>query len=809
MAKTKLGLLAAISIVIANMIGTGVFTSLGFQLVDIQDYRAILLLWIIGGGLALLGSFCYAELSSSFPKSGGEYHFLTLSMGRTVGFLSGWTSAVLGFAAPIAAAAHAFAQYFTHLLPFTIDPLYISTGIILIISAVHSMSLQTGARFQVVFTIGKIGLLIVFILSALYLSMAGNQAAGTQLLVKGDLMQQVGQSGFWVGLIFVSYAYSGWNASAYMIDEIRDPVRNVPQSIIFGTVLVLILYTSLNFSFLLAAPANELAGKPDVAFIAAENLFSQYGAMIVSSLIAFFLISTISSMILVGPRVIHRIAEDNPELKFLSKQTQQSTPTRAIWLQSIIALVILHASRFEFIVTAIGFILSLFTTLTAASTIILRMKHPNQPRPVRIPLYPLPPLIYIAFTTWIMIYVALEKTTEALFGIVFLLIGLLFLRFALQKKTMKPAVVVTMFCALLASCEQAPRTPAELPEVKKDSALKTTSPVVVDSQLDKRAAAMAGEDSNLFTPDDRKIVKRLNRDWNIHDTSILQSIRRWSAQESFTKSDNENSFVFYPFSGPDLPFVQAFYPDAPTYLLVGLERAGSTESLMLQDQPDYTIFLKNAQRYFYFSSRYGFFRTRDMEKHFLERGVVDIICYYLKKLNCRIDNIHLGSWDPIKMDTTHSINDNADFCHIRFQHPSGKPGEVIYFSKDLSDEGLSKDHSWLNWVVKIQGKRKPVSMAKAASYLMDRADFSIIRNHLLERSDLHIQDDSGIGYNYLKNSGRRFQLYGKYTRTIPLFAERFRADLAEAYKNDSIPKLPFTIGYTAAYGEGNLQIITR
>jgi len=628
MSNRKLGLLAAISIVVANMIGTGVFTSLGFQLIDLSDYRAILLLWIIGGILALLGSFCYAELSSSFPKSGGEYHFLNLSMGRTVGFLSGWTSAVLGFAAPIAAAAHAFATYFSHVIPFDIHPLILSTAVILLISVIHSVSLETGARFQILFTLGKIILLIGFIGTGLYLSLMPPEAAGSGYLQTGDLYKEINQSGFWVGLIFVSYAYSGWNASAYMIDEIRNPVRFVPRSIILGTILVMVLYTTLNFTFLVSAPAEELVGKEDVAFGAANRLFGNNAAVILSSLIAFFLISTISSMIMVGPRVIYRIAEDNPELKFLSQQSSHATPLRAIWLQTLIALVLLHTSGFQFIVTAIGFVLALFTTLTAASTLILRKKYPDQPRPVRIPFYPIPPLVYIIFNIWIMIYVAKEKTMEVLFGISFLLIGLLFLRIALHKKILKPFTGFWIVSIFLIACESKPSgNPEQAADKKGVQEQPAIEPFTPNAMVDKHATILAGGDSAALSDADWRVVKGLNRDWTIHDTSILQRIQNWSIQEKYGSARDNGGFVFYPFSGPDIPFAKSFYPEANTFVLVGLEKAGSTKSLMLQSQPDYGVFLKNAQRYFYFSSRYGYFRTLDMEKQFLERGVVDILAY--------------------------------------------------------------------------------------------------------------------------------------------------------------------------------------
>jgi APA family basic amino acid/polyamine antiporter len=424
MENTKIGFLPAVSIVIANMIGVGVFTSLGFQLMGLQDYRAVILIWVVGGFLALLGSLCYAELSSTFPKSGGEYHFLRISFGEYTGFLSGWTSAIVGFAAPIAAAAHAFAEYFENIIQTGIPPLYISAALILIITLIHARSIITGSRFQVYFTFGKVITMILFIIIGLILTkdlLPVTTKNGP--LLEGNLLTDLKSQAFWVGLVFVSYAYSGWNASAYMIDDIKNPIKNVPRSIIAGTLGVIVLYTLINYVFLKSAPAENLVGQEDVASVAASYLFGPMGGTIVSGLVSFFLISTISSMVLVGPRVIKRISQDYDSFTFFAKGSKNNVPIRALVLQSGIALVILFTSSFEFIITSIGFILTIFTTLTAAGLIIMRFKAPNVERPVKSPLYPLTPLVYCLFNIWIMYYTIQSKPNHVLVGIIFLALG--------------------------------------------------------------------------------------------------------------------------------------------------------------------------------------------------------------------------------------------------------------------------------------------------------------------------------------------------------------------------------------------------
>ena len=419
----KIGLTTALSLVIANMVGTGVFTSLGFQLFGIHDYRTIILLWTIGGLLALLGSFSYSELSASYPQSGGEYNFLSLAFGRPIGFLSGWISATIGFAAPIAAASHAFAKYFNHVVP-DVPPIVLSSIIIVLITAIHCFKKQIGSAFQNYFTFGKIALIIVLIGFGLYLAMK-NATRGASNLVESDFIGESFSNSFWISLVYVSYAYSGWNASAYMAAEVEDAPKNVPRSLLWGTFIVMFLYIGLNFIFLAAAPAGELRGTIDVAFVAAKYIFGQNVGILFSTLISFFLISSISSMIMVGPRVVHRIGEDYKEFAFLTKKNRFDAPVRSIVFQSSIALLLLWTAKFEFIVTSISFTLTLFTTLTAVSVFILRKKHPDIPRPVKVWGYPITPVIFIVFNIWFMVYVIKDKFLESLTGLIITAIGLL------------------------------------------------------------------------------------------------------------------------------------------------------------------------------------------------------------------------------------------------------------------------------------------------------------------------------------------------------------------------------------------------
>ena len=435
MEKNKVGFNTAYSLVIANMIGVGVFTSLCFQLTDLHSYISIAALWIFGGFLALNGSFCYAELSAAYPKSGGEYHFLRQALGDQVGFLSGWASSIVGFAAPISATAFAFSTYFLDVTHLPIHPLLIGSSVIIIISFINCVSLSQSAGFQVFTSFAKVALLLLLIaFGFLAVFFIQGKTIGTRNLVLGDYKKEIISPAFWVSLIFVSYAYSGWNASSYIIEDIKNPKKTVPRSIFFGVVTVIIIYTLLNIVFLLSSPASTIVGKEDFVLDVANNLFSKNGSILISSLIAFFLMSTISALIFIGPRVISAIAKDYSFFSFFVKNNKKGLPIRSIVTQAIISITILVTSSFEFIITSMGLILCFFTTLTAMSTIVLRIKHPNIERPIKMPFYPLPPIIYTGFNLWIMYHVTTSKPAEARYCLVFLLIGTIIYHLAKKNK---------------------------------------------------------------------------------------------------------------------------------------------------------------------------------------------------------------------------------------------------------------------------------------------------------------------------------------------------------------------------------------
>lgn len=811
MNNKKFGLLAAISIVIANMVGTGVFTSLGFQLLDLKNMNAIIALWVIGGIIAILGSFCYAELSSAFPRSGGEYHFLRLAYNDATGFLSGWTSAFLGFAAPIAASAFAFAKYFNKVIPGDYSPNLISIGIVILITIVHTYQLKVGERFQILFTIGKVILITFFIICGFLFH--NNHPIDITGLTHSSILDDFNNPGFWIGLIFVSYAYSGWNASAYIIDDVHEPQKTVPRSILIGTLIVTVLYVSVNYVFLIAAPANEMMGKEEVAHVAATYILGKTGAIIVSGMISFFLISTISSMVIVGPRVIGRIASDYHQFSFYAQLNKNGIPVRAILLQSIIAIVLILTSSFEFIITFIGFILSVFTTMTAIGLIILRIKNPNIKRTYKVPLYPLTPILFALFNTWTMWYLFTNKPEAVIASVIFLFIGFVVYLFLAKKSNSKVLLGLIFSAFIFTSCNQTKKENEVAPVLDSTSVMSGDKLINKESAsfLDKNATLIAGLDTtSIKSPSTKMYIRNLNNIWEAKTNRFLYPIRNWMKSTGIDDSVSAQKLVFYPFSGPDFEFANTFYPDADEYILCGLEKSGSDSSLIFSKNIIVDSFIKSAGEYFYYANRFGFFRTLDMEKQFDKTGVVDIISFYMKRAGAKINNVVNYHWNQstgqfMTPDTTFKPN----VCYFEMTLPSGKSSKLYYFSKDLSDAGMQIDKKWLNWVFNESSNKQMVSMVKSASYLMHTTYFSAVRNFILKNSKLHIQDDSGIAYSYMAASGRKLNLFGMYTQVIPLFKNKLQPEMIERYKSDSIKSLPFGIGYNMVYKESNLQILFR
>ncbi len=423
----KIGWKTAAAIVIANMIGTGVFTSLGFQIADIQNTWSIILLWSIGGVLGLIGAFTYAELGTHFRESGGDYIFLSRIFHPFAGYLYAWISLTVGFSAPIAISALAMTSYLSPINP-NIFTDWFGIGVILLVTAIHSVSVGQSGRFQSYATVLK--LLFVFVLIALgfyYLPIEGNA-----LSFNSDWQSELFLPGFAVSLIYVSYAYTGWNSAAYIIDEIEDPKHNLPKALIPATLLVMVLYILLQLVFLRHASIENLAGNVEVATISFSNIFGETGGYWVSIFIGIQLIATISGYLWVGSRISFAMAKENPLWKSIAVKNKNGIPVRALWLQALISIALTLTGTFEQVLLYASFSLQLMGTLTVASLLWLKRVDGNYHSPGR----PWLQIIYILFSFWVLGYMLIEQPYESFIGLGIVAVG--GVTYFLQPKKQEP-----------------------------------------------------------------------------------------------------------------------------------------------------------------------------------------------------------------------------------------------------------------------------------------------------------------------------------------------------------------------------------
>jgi basic amino acid/polyamine antiporter, APA family len=417
----KLGLFPATNIVVANMVGAGIFTTSGLIMAGLNNPVLMMALWAIGGVIAICGALSYGELGAVIPGAGGEYLFLSKLYNPLFGFLSGWVSFMVGFSAPIAASALGFSEYFCRAVPGLpllmektgiIHPVLtqklLAVSIILIFTFIHYRGIKQGARIQNVLTILKITLIVILLVAG-FSSGKGDMSNFS----KGGSIAPglAGWKTMGLSLMWIMFAYSGWNASTYLGAEIKNPSKILPRSLLYGTGIVILLYLGINFLYVYSIDPNKMKGVISIGGLAMGNLFGRSADIISSMLIAFALFSSLSAFIIIGPRVYYSMAKDGLFFKSVAKiHEKYQVPSNAILLQCIIAVVLVLSGTFEQVLTYMGFALGIFPILTVFSVIKLRKENPDG---VRLPGYPVTQIIYIATGLLILVLSYLERPIES------------------------------------------------------------------------------------------------------------------------------------------------------------------------------------------------------------------------------------------------------------------------------------------------------------------------------------------------------------------------------------------------------------
>jgi APA family basic amino acid/polyamine antiporter len=402
--QRRLGRGAATALVVANMVGTGVFTTSGILLGILGSPWLVLVVWLLGGGIALLGALCYGALAQRIPESGGEYVFLSRTLHPAAAYMAGWLSLIVGFAVPLGALAFGFAEYLRPWLPSGISPHVAATVLLISTSLVHSASVSVGARIQAVVVVAEVALIVLFAtfgLGRLY-------AAGFHTASLGTHVDKVG-----LALVIVSYSYVGWNGAVYIGGEVKDPQRNLTRSMMYGTAIVTFLYLGLNTLFVFAAPASVMAGRIDVAHVAAEVVGGPRFAMAVSALVALALGLCVSALTMTGPQLAARMAADGLLPRWFA--TSAGRPPRvALVAQLSLGLLVLWTAAFEGILTYVGFTLGLISAATVCGLCRLRLKEGRQ---LRVPGWPWVPGLFLAFALGSTIFTVAQRPFESLIGL--------------------------------------------------------------------------------------------------------------------------------------------------------------------------------------------------------------------------------------------------------------------------------------------------------------------------------------------------------------------------------------------------------
>jgi basic amino acid/polyamine antiporter, APA family len=417
---SSVSVIVATAIVVADMVGVGVFTSLGFQVKDIPSGFSILLLWVVGGLVALCGVFSYSELGAMFPRSSGEYNFLSRAFHPSFGFLAGWVSATVGFAAPVALAAMAFGEYAKSLLP-DVSPLTLAVAVVWLVSLVQLSGVRQSGTFQLISTILKVVLILAFLVAGF---VVGTPQPVSFAPSASDFAHITGGP-FAIGLVFVMYSFSGWNAATYIIGEMRMPQQNLPRALLAGTLIVLVLYVALNAVFLYTTPIDELSGQLDVARVAGSYIFGDIGGRIVSAMICIGLVSSISAMMWIGPRVMMTMGEDIPALRLFARKSRQGAPAYAILFQLAVANLMLFTRSFEAVLDFIQFALLFCSFFTVLGVIKLRITRPDLRRPYRAWGYPVTSVVFLLVTAFMMYHLLTERPLQSFLGILIMISGLL------------------------------------------------------------------------------------------------------------------------------------------------------------------------------------------------------------------------------------------------------------------------------------------------------------------------------------------------------------------------------------------------
>jgi APA family basic amino acid/polyamine antiporter len=427
-----MSLRSATAVVVASIIGTGIYTSTGYQAASVGNPALIYALWILGGALAFCGAVCYGELGAMMPHAGGEYIYLRETYGGLVGFITAFLSLAAGFAAPIAVGVKTFVAYGAHfwpaldpeldfnqaLGPFSL-PNLVALALVWGLFMLHLTGVRRGTLFNDVMTLLKVGGIAAIAIAAILFGKGEVESIFRALPEGADRSSLAKVSALATALAYVVYTYTGWNGAAYMTSELKDPQRNLPKALLGGTFVVIALYVGINVVYFYGAGVELLAerarnNQPDVALHAAVPLFGPVGANLIVALILVSTLSMASALMILGPRVYYAIGRDMPALAVLSRvHARTGVPVPAMLLQTVVATPIVLMAGIGDIIFAAGYLLTISSGLAVLSVIVLRFTRPNMERPYRAWGYPVTPILYLLIATWLVVFAFIDAPVKS------------------------------------------------------------------------------------------------------------------------------------------------------------------------------------------------------------------------------------------------------------------------------------------------------------------------------------------------------------------------------------------------------------
>lgn len=418
------------------MIGVGVYTTSGFTLAALQTPERVIGAWVVGGIIAICGAIGYASLASRFTESGGEYLFLSRTLHPVAGVMAGWVSMLAGFTGAIAVAALGLEEYLVPMLGDGVAALpggTIAIASVVLAAVMHAIGVRGASRIQDAVVIVKLILIAVFVIFAV--PTIQPDADGSSAEPFSDTAAPMHWFDFAGQLVWISFSYAGFNAAVYIAGEVRSPNRNVPRALVGGTVLVTVIYVLLNAIFVHSAPMGVITADENISQIAATSATSLGGsrfALLVRGVIVISLLTSVSAMVMTGPRVYAKMADEGFLPRFL--RFTGRVPVAAIAFQAVLAIIVISVSTLTQLLGYLGLTLSVSSALTVAMLLVLRWRGEIQ----RLPLFGIPPLIYVIATLGIAVMYAISKPEQAVAAAATLVVGGMF--FVVKRKAKEVTV---------------------------------------------------------------------------------------------------------------------------------------------------------------------------------------------------------------------------------------------------------------------------------------------------------------------------------------------------------------------------------